>query len=152
MWHADRNAYSSGHLVPSHLRLAYVLLVETNIVPDLSSFLSGLCSSNTPRYWYFCFGLVYVLLVETNLFPEVVIIFPDYALRKPLRYWYFCFGLAYVLLVETNIFPEVVIIFSDYALRTSLGSFALDLHMLYLLQTSPKPCLINYATCICSTC
>ena len=27
--------YSSGHLVPSHLALAYVLLADTNIFPEL---------------------------------------------------------------------------------------------------------------------
>ena len=29
------DAYSSGHLVPSHLRLAYILLVEINLFPEL---------------------------------------------------------------------------------------------------------------------
>ena len=32
------DAYSSGHLVPSHLGLAYVLLVETNPFPELVFF------------------------------------------------------------------------------------------------------------------
>ena len=48
--------------------------------------------------------------------------------------------LAYVLFVDINLLPELVVIFPDYALRASLGTFALDLHMLYLLgQTSPDP-------------
>ena len=29
------DAYSSGHLFPSHLGLAYVLRVETNSIPEL---------------------------------------------------------------------------------------------------------------------
>ena len=29
------DAYSSGHLVPFHLGLAYVLIVETNLFPEL---------------------------------------------------------------------------------------------------------------------
>ena len=33
------DAYSSGHLVPSHIGLAYVLLVETNPFPELVFFL-----------------------------------------------------------------------------------------------------------------
>ena len=43
-----------GHLVPSHLGLAYVLLVETNPFPELVVIVSGLFTSNIPR-----FGLVY---------------------------------------------------------------------------------------------
>ena len=35
VWHADRDAYSFGHLVPSYLGLAYVLHVETNSFPEL---------------------------------------------------------------------------------------------------------------------
>ena len=40
------DAYSSGHMVPSHLGLAYVLLVETN--PFLKFIL---CTSIIPRYF-----------------------------------------------------------------------------------------------------
>ena len=43
--------YSSGHLVPSHLELAYVLLVETNPFPKLVVIFSGLFTSNIPRYF-----------------------------------------------------------------------------------------------------
>ena len=43
------DAYSSGNLVPSHL--GYVLLVETNPFPELVVILSGLCTSNIPRYF-----------------------------------------------------------------------------------------------------
>ena len=43
------DANSSGHLVPSLLGLACVLLVETNPFPNLYS--SRLCSSNIPRYF-----------------------------------------------------------------------------------------------------
>ena len=35
MWHVDRDAYSSGHLVLSHLGFAYILLAETNRFPEL---------------------------------------------------------------------------------------------------------------------
>ena len=48
------DAYSYGHFVPSHLGLAYVLLVETNLFPELvcnKRYLSGLCYSNIPRYF-----------------------------------------------------------------------------------------------------
>ena len=43
------DAYSSGHLVPSLLGLAYVLLVETNPFFRTFRYFSGLCSSNIPR-------------------------------------------------------------------------------------------------------
>ena len=39
------DAYSSGHLVPSHLGLAYVLLVETNPFPELVFFQTSLRTS-----------------------------------------------------------------------------------------------------------
>ena len=41
-------AYSSGHLVPSHLGLPYALLVETNPFPELVVIFSGLFTSNIP--------------------------------------------------------------------------------------------------------
>ena len=44
------DAYSSGHLVPSHLGLAYVLLVETNPFSRTCIF-SRLFTSNIPRYF-----------------------------------------------------------------------------------------------------
>ena len=44
--------HSSGHLVPSHLGLAYDLLVETNPSPEqLDIFFSRLFTSNIPRYF-----------------------------------------------------------------------------------------------------
>ena len=43
-------SYSSEHLVPSNLELAYVLLVETNPFPELVTF-SGLFTSNILRYF-----------------------------------------------------------------------------------------------------
>ena len=49
MRHADRDAFSSGHLVPSNLGLAYVLLVETNPFPEHVVIFS--CNSNIPRYF-----------------------------------------------------------------------------------------------------
>ena len=45
------DAYSSGHLVPSHFRLAYVLHVETNLFPELVVMFFGLFTSNIPRYF-----------------------------------------------------------------------------------------------------
>ena len=45
------DADSFGHLVPSHLGLACVLLVETNPFPELVIIFSGLCTSNIPRYF-----------------------------------------------------------------------------------------------------
>ena len=38
VWHADRGAYSLGHLVSSLFGLAYVLLVDTNPFPELVFF------------------------------------------------------------------------------------------------------------------
>ena len=32
MWHVDRDAYSSGHLVPSHYGLTYALLVTNTFL------------------------------------------------------------------------------------------------------------------------
>ena len=45
------DVYSSGHLVPYHLELAYVLLVETNPFPELIVIFSKLFTSNIPRYF-----------------------------------------------------------------------------------------------------
>ena len=45
------DAYSSGHLVPSNSGLAYVILVETNPFRELVVILSGLFTSNFPRYF-----------------------------------------------------------------------------------------------------
>ena len=45
------DTYSSGHLVPSHLVLAYVLLVETNPYPELVVIFFGLTTANIT--WYF---------------------------------------------------------------------------------------------------
>ena len=44
------DAYSSGHMVPSHLGLAYFPLVKTNPFPELVLF-SGLITPNIPRYF-----------------------------------------------------------------------------------------------------
>ena len=44
-------AYSSGHLVPSHFGFVYVLLVETNAFPELVVIFSGLLTSNILRYF-----------------------------------------------------------------------------------------------------
>ena len=44
------DAYSSGHLVPSHLGLVYVQLVEINPFPELI-FFPGRFTSNIPRYY-----------------------------------------------------------------------------------------------------
>ena len=45
------DAYSSEHLVPSNLALAYFLLVETNPFPELVVIFSALLTSNIPRYF-----------------------------------------------------------------------------------------------------
>ena len=46
------NRNSSGPLVPSHLGLAYVLLIEKILFPNLSGKgFSGLCYSNIPQYF-----------------------------------------------------------------------------------------------------
>ena len=45
------SAYSSEHLVPSHLGLAYVLLVESNPVSRTCRHFSGLFTSNIPLYF-----------------------------------------------------------------------------------------------------
>ena len=45
------DTYSSGHLVPSHLGLAYVLLVKTNLFSRTCSYFSRLCYSNIPLYF-----------------------------------------------------------------------------------------------------
>ena len=45
------DAYSSGHLIPSHLGLAYVLFVETNPFPELVVIFSGLFTSKISRYF-----------------------------------------------------------------------------------------------------
>ena len=50
MWHADGNAYLSGPLDPSHLGLAYILLVVTYPFPELNEFF-GLCNSSIPRHF-----------------------------------------------------------------------------------------------------
>ena len=50
VWHADRVRLLLRTPGPVPLELAYVLLVETNPFPNLSLF-SGLCSSNSPRYF-----------------------------------------------------------------------------------------------------
>ena len=48
VWHAIGDAYASGHIVPSHLELEYVILDDTNLFPELT-FISGLCTSNIIR-------------------------------------------------------------------------------------------------------
>ena len=55
------DVYSSGHLVPSHLGLAYVLLVETNPFPKLVVIFSGLFTPNIPGY-FLDFLSMYLLL------------------------------------------------------------------------------------------
>ena len=46
----QRNAYSSGHMVPFHLGLAHVLLVKT-ISPRKCRYFVGIFYSNIPRYF-----------------------------------------------------------------------------------------------------
>ena len=71
------DAYSSGHLVPFHLGLAYVLLVENNPFPELVVIFFGLCISNIPRYF-----LDFALLLRFNaLYIEVLL----YDLRVTLH-------------------------------------------------------------------
>ena len=50
-------SYSSGHLIPYHLWLAYVLFVETNLFLKFVISL-GPCTSNIPRY--FCFAYLFL--------------------------------------------------------------------------------------------
>ena len=51
MWHVDKGRLLLWRLVPSNLRLAYVLLVETQFFFPNLSFFSRLCYSNIPRYF-----------------------------------------------------------------------------------------------------
>ena len=53
------DAHSSAHTVPSNFGLAYVLLVETNPLPERVVIFSGLFTSNIPRYFlYFASNLL----------------------------------------------------------------------------------------------
>ena len=79
-----RYPYSSGHLVPSHLGLAYVLLLQTD--PFFRTrYFSGLCSSNTPQY-FLDFASRRKIKIEIGRPP------PHFTkmLDPPLVYLYFC--------------------------------------------------------------
>ena len=70
------DAYSSGHMVPPHLGLAYALLVETNPFPGTCRHFSGQCYSNIPLYFLnFAFISIY-----TEKMCFIVFVFINWAL------------------------------------------------------------------------
>ena len=66
------DAYSSGHLVPSHLEIAKVLLVETDLLPNLSFFFRTMLFEYPFRY-FIDFALLRRSLVR--FWPEVPPVF-----------------------------------------------------------------------------
>ena len=127
-------AYSSGHLVPSLLGFAYVLLIETNPFLNLSLFYRTMLFDYPSVLSRFCLITNFDIITQYKRFPNIVC----NACGMPTGDAYSSghllpsnLGLTYVLLVE---FPNLsLLFFSDDALRTSLGNFSnLPTHTSYL--------------------
>ena len=90
VWTYDRGC--SGHLVPSHLGLAYVPLVETNPFSGTCRYFSGLCTSNIPRYFLDFSWMVQCNLSKPNLVYSGILSITDIILC-PINSMFYYFNL-----------------------------------------------------------
>ena len=123
VWHASRDADSSGHLVPSLWDL-HVFYLLTPILFRTCRYFTGLCSSNISRY-FFDFALPFSRF--------------RYAFLWPLR-WLLVYGQDFI-----HIFKMYMSICTTSVWNGKIGSFTILTHKLrrFLLQHRPSQIVCN---------